>query len=39
MTSGRGDFSLEFRSYAIVPDELAEAVIQERLARGKVSRR
>ena len=39
MTSGRGDFSLEFRTYAIVPDELAEAVIEERRARGKVSKR
>ena len=39
MTSGRGDFSLEFRTYAIVPDELAEAVIEERQARGKVSKR
>lgn len=39
MTSGRGDFSLEFRRYDLVPDELAEAVIAERQARGKVSRR
>ena len=39
MTSGRGDFSLEFRTYAIVPDGLAEAVIEERQARGKVARR
>jgi elongation factor G len=39
MTSGRGDFSLEFRTYAIVPDGLAGAVIEERQARGKVSRR
>jgi elongation factor G len=39
MTSGRGDFTLEFRSYAIVPDALAEAVIEERTRRGKVSRR
>jgi elongation factor G len=39
MTSGRGDFSLEFRQYDLVPDDLAEAVIEERQARGKVSRR
>jgi elongation factor G len=39
MTSGRGDFSLEFRSYDLVPDGLAEAVIEERQMRGKVSRR
>jgi elongation factor G len=39
MTSGRGDFSLEFQRYDIVPDDLAETIIQERLARGKVSRR
>jgi elongation factor G len=39
MTSGRGDFSLEFQTYAIVPDGLADAVIEERQARGKVSRR
>jgi elongation factor G len=39
MTSGRGDFSLEFRSYDLVPDGLAETIIAERLARGKVSRR
>jgi elongation factor G len=39
MTSGRGDFSLEVRSYDLVPDGLAETIIAERLARGKVSRR
>jgi elongation factor G len=39
MTSGRGDFTLELRSYDIVPDSLAEAVIEERQARGKVSMR
>jgi elongation factor G len=39
MTSGRGDFSLEFRCYDLVPDSLAEAVVEERQARGKISRR
>lgn len=39
MTSGRGDFTLEFARYEVVPDELAQAVIEERLARGKVTRR
>jgi elongation factor G len=39
MTSGRGDFTLEFRRYEIVPDRLAEAIIAERQARGKVARR
>lgn len=39
MTSGRGDFSLEFSSYDLVPDALAEGIIQERQRRGKVSRR
>ena len=39
MTSGRGDFSLEFLHYEIVPEEFAQAIIEERLARGKLSRR
>jgi elongation factor G len=39
MTSGRGDFSLEFYRYDLVPDALAEVVIAERQARGKISRR
>ncbi len=39
MTSGRGDFTLEFRRYEIVPEKLAEAIIAERQSRGKVARR
>ncbi len=36
MTQGRGTFTLEFRRYIPVPDAIAEAVIKERRAAGKV---
>jgi elongation factor G len=36
MTQGRGTFSLEFDRYDVVPDSLAEEVIKQRLADGKV---
>jgi elongation factor G len=39
MTSGRGTFTLEFRQYKIIPDQLAESIIEERQARGKIIRR
>jgi elongation factor G len=37
MTSGRGNFSLEFVRYDIVPEELARGIIEERRARGKIA--
>ena len=36
MTQGRGTFSLEFERYDVVPDGLAEAVIRQRQADGKI---
>jgi elongation factor G len=39
MTSGRGDFNLEFLRYEIVPDWLAEGIIEHRRAAGKIARR
>jgi elongation factor G len=39
MTSGRGTFTLEFRRYDRVPEPLAEKIIEERIAAGKLSRR
>ena len=36
MTQGRGTFTLEFKRYAVVPDGIAEEVIKERKAAGKV---
>jgi elongation factor G len=39
MTSGRGDFALEFVRYDIVPEALAEGIIEERKARGKLAKR
>ena len=39
MTQGRGTFTLEFRRYDVVPDGLAEDVIRERRAAGKIPTR
>jgi elongation factor G len=39
MTQGRGTFTLEFKRYDIVPNEIAEEVIRERQAAGKVPER
>ncbi|MFZ6026187.1 MAG: elongation factor G [Chloroflexota bacterium] len=39
MTSGRGDFALEFVRYEIVPETLAQEIIEQRQARGKVVKR
>ena len=36
MTQGRGTFTLEFKRYAVVPDNIAEEVIKERKAAGKI---
>jgi len=39
LTQGKGTFTLEFRRYAIVPDGLAENIIEERREKGKIPRR
>jgi elongation factor G len=39
LTQGKGTFTLEFRRYQIVPDNLAVLVIEERQKKGKISRR
>lgn len=39
MTQGRGTFSLEFDRYDLVPDSLAEELIKQRQAEGKVPQR
>ncbi len=36
MTQGRGTFTLEFRQYDIVPEDIATEIIRERRAEGKV---
>jgi len=38
-TSGRGTFTLEFRRYDLVPDGVAEEIIKQRQAEGKVPKR
>ncbi|RPJ50314.1 MAG: elongation factor G, partial [Chloroflexi bacterium] len=37
MTQGRGTFTLEFRRYDLVPEELAEEIIRERVEAGKIN--
>lgn len=39
LTQGKGTFTLEFLRYQIVPNSLAEVVIEERQMKGKISRR
>jgi elongation factor G len=39
MSQGRGSFTLEFRRYDIVPVRQADAIIEQRLASGKLPRR
>ena len=39
MTQGRGTFTLEFDRYDLVPDSIAEEVIKQRRADGKVDQR
>jgi elongation factor G len=36
MTQGRGTFTLEFKRYAVVPAGIAEEIVKERKAAGKV---
>jgi elongation factor G len=39
LTQGRGTFTLEFKRYQVMPENLAELVIEERQRKGKISRR
>jgi elongation factor G len=39
LTQGRGTFTLEFRRYACVPDGIAEGIIKQRQADGKIPER
>ena len=39
LTQGRGTFSLEFRRYEVVPDGIAEEIIKQRRAEGKIPER
>ena len=39
LTHGRGTFTLEFRRYDLVPDGIAEGIVAQRQAEGKVPRR
>jgi elongation factor G len=39
LTQGRGTFTLEFDNYAVVPDGIAEEVIKQRQAEGKIQKR
>ena len=39
LTQGRGTFSLKFHRYDLVPDEIAEDIIKQRQAEGKVRER
>jgi elongation factor G len=39
LTQGRGTFTLEFCRYDIVPDDIAEKIIRERRAEGKIPER
>jgi elongation factor G len=39
MTQGRGTFTLEFKRYEITPEGIAEGVIKERKAAGKIPER
>jgi len=39
MTSGRGTFTMEFNSYDLVPDSLAQEVIKQRKEEGKIRTR
>ncbi len=39
MTQGRGTFTLEFKRYEITPEAIAEGVIKERKAAGKIPER
>ncbi|MDY7078068.1 MAG: elongation factor G [Chloroflexota bacterium] len=39
LTQGRGTFTLEFRLYDLVPDGIAEQIIKQRRAEGKIPKR
>jgi elongation factor G len=39
LTQGRGTFTLEFDHYDVVPNEIAEEVIERRKEEGKLRRR
>ncbi len=39
MSQGRGNFTLEFHRYELVPERLAETIIEQRLGSGKLNRR
>ncbi len=39
LTQGRGTFTLEFRRYDFVPDGIAEQIIKQRRAEGKIPKR
>ena len=39
MTQGRGTFTLEFKRYEVTPDNIAEGVIKDRKAAGKIPER
>jgi elongation factor G len=38
MTAGRGDFSLEFRQYEVVPEKIAEEIVAEQASKRMVRR-
>jgi elongation factor G len=39
LTQGRGTFTLEFRRYDLVPDSIAEQIVKQRRAEGKIPKR
>jgi len=39
LTQGRGTFTLEFHRYDLVPDGIAEQIIKQRRAEGKIPKR
>jgi elongation factor G len=39
LTQGRGTFTLEFRRHDFVPESLAEEIVKQRRADGKVTER
>jgi elongation factor G len=36
LTQGRGTFTLEFRHYDLVSDSIAEQIVEQRRAEGKI---
>jgi len=39
LTHGRGTFTLEFRRFEVVPEKLAERIIEQRQVQGKIAKR